>query len=420
MHNRRADAAPLAKSYSRKADKMAEYLHRCVWTLVGALILSCPALAVEPDDKQAADKKINDNVKEIAGTAEFLRTVPKHFATLKAVDVAGHSVTLLIEGETLPKVWPLTADAETKILGWWGRLNQLVVGDRVWAWFKTDRSKQPVAISMLADEISEQLIHDLNLKLAGRSDKALTLKPAQGKDRTAKIGKAKISAKIGEPIYVQSQTDGARLVLGSAELAEKTNAQKAALRKLWVTEGLPATVTFLHIFSGEMELVLDHEAIRWGRSLKLGDKVTLQAKPPMPALVKSVQPWRERTLLRLVVNGQDQADLTLGQRIGLKMDTPAAEVDSATLPPDIGRPRSRPERIEWFLASIYCTCGVANDTCTGHFYTLASCNPNGCGHPNMIRKEIGEKIDKGLSDKQIFEDLLKEQGPGLLRQHLAP
>ena len=45
-------------------------------------------------------------------------------------------------------------------------------------------------------------------------------------------------------------------------------------------------------------------------------------------------------------------------------------------------PRERAERIEWFLASIYCTCKVTNDICTGDFYTLSSCNPNGCGMPN--------------------------------------
>jgi hypothetical protein len=85
--------------------------------------------------------------------------VPKHFATLKAVDPAGHRVTLLLDGETLPKVWPLVPDAEVKVAGWWGRLDQFQVGDRVWVWFKTDRKKQPVSILMLADELSEQDIH---------------------------------------------------------------------------------------------------------------------------------------------------------------------------------------------------------------------------------------------------------------------
>ena len=34
--------------------------------------------------------------------------------------------------------------------------------------------------------------------------------------------------------------------------------------------------------------------------------------------------------------------------------------------------------------------------------------------------EVQQKIDKGLTDKQILEELLTEHGPELLRQHLLP
>ena len=63
---------------------------------------------------------------------------------------------------------------------------------------------------------------------------------------------------------------------------------------------------------------------------------------------------------------------------------------------------------------------MGGDGCTGHFYTLASCNPNGCGMPNHMRKILAGKIDKGLTDRQIFEQLFKEHGPPLLRAHLLP
>jgi hypothetical protein len=166
--------------------------------------------------------------------------------------------------------------------------------------------------------------------------------------------------------------------------------------------------------------MLDHEAIRWGRSLKPGDKVTLRTTPPTPAVVKLVRPWRERTQLRLVVAGADVAELVLGQRLLLHMTPPPVEVDTALLPPDLDRPRTRDERIEWFLSSIYCTCTVKGDGCTGHFYTLASCNPNGCGAPNARRKELAGLIDQGMTDRQIFEELIKRHGPDLLRPHLMP
>jgi len=404
------------------------------WARVIALLLLyavfyAPVTAAEPESKKAAEK-----IKEVAGSAEFLRSVPKRFATLKAVAPAEHRVTLLIEGEDLPKVWPLVPDAELKIAGWWGRLEQFRTGDRVWAWFKTDRQQQPVALSMLADELSEQDVHGPGVAVEARAPESITLKPVVGKSRTLKTRKADVyrgqsratgaaaldSLQVGDKVYVQSAGDDARVIMDRAAFETRRAEQMAALRQRWTEEGLPGTVTFLHIFSGEMDFMLDHEAMRWGRSLKLGDKVTLQATPPIPAVVKHVSPWRERTQLRLVVHSKDQADLTLGQRMVLRMEPLPAELDRAMLPPDLDRPRSTSERVDWFLASVYCTCGVKGDICTGDFYTLASCNPNGCGMPNAMRKAIAEKIDKGLTDKQIFEELLRERGPDLVRQHLRP
>jgi hypothetical protein len=388
-----------------------------------------PVTGAEPESKKAAEK-----IKEVAGSAEFLRSVPKRFATLQAVSTAEHRVTLLIEGESLPKVWPLVPDAELKVSGWWGRLEQFHAGDRVWVWFKTDRKQQPVALSMLADEPSEQDIHGPGVTLAARNADSITLKPAVGQSRTLKMRKTEIhrgksrttdsdalhSLQVGDKVYVQSGGDEARIVMDRAAFEIQRGEQRAALRKRWMEEGLPGTVTFLHIFSGEMDLMQDHEAMRWGRSLKLGDEVTLQASPPIPAVVKQVSPWRERTLVRLVVHSKDQADLAVGERVALRMEPLPPELENALLPVDLDRPRTKSERIDWFLSSIYCPCGVKGDNCTGDFYTLSSCNPNGCGMPNFMRKAIGEKIDKGLSDRQVFEELLKEQGPDLLRQHLRP
>jgi hypothetical protein len=402
-------------------------LHSLVPVLCFAL-LPLFAPGAEPETKPT-DKQVNDKIKEIAGRAETLRAVRKHFGILKAIDPVRNRVTLLLDGESLPKIWELTPDAEVKRSGWWARLDQLTIGDRVWAWFKINRSQEPMAILMLCDEPSEQDIHGTGVTLEARDGQSITLKPVKGASRTllaggaeARRGAEKVSLdafKVGEKVYVQGTGDKARLILDPAAFEAQRAEQKAALRRRWSEQGLPGTVIFLHL-SGEMEFMLDHEAIRWGRSLKPGDKVTLQTMPATAAVVKYVRPWRERTQLRLVAAGADLAELTLGQRLLLKMETPSPEVDSAQLPPDLDRPRSREERIEWFLCSMYCTCVVKGDGCTGHFYTLASCNPNGCAQPNVMRKELAGLIDKGLSDRQIFEALLKEHGPDLLRPHLLP
>ena len=126
----------------------------------------------------------------------------------------------------------------------------------MWAWLKLDRKKNPVSVVMLADELTEFEMHG-----------SLRLKPAD----KPKFTNQEVEAKKGD--------------------------QRAWLRKLWTDEGLPGTLTFHHVFSGELELTLDHEAMRWGRSLSAGDIVHLQAEPPIKAVVKTVTPWRERTVL---------------------------------------------------------------------------------------------------------------------------
>src|SRR5262249_10519433 len=158
----------------------------------------------------------------------------------------------------------LLDDAEVKVHGWWGRLDQFTLGDRVWVWFQLDRKKKPFAILLLADQISEQDLHS-------------SPKP-----------------------FVQLNEGKERLSLDSEAFEKLRREQKATLAGRWERDGLPGTVTFVHI-SGEIELMLDHEAMRWGRSLQVGDKITLTDDPPVPAVVKSVEPWRERTQVRLVI-----------------------------------------------------------------------------------------------------------------------
>ena len=213
----------------------------------------------------------NKTVKAIAGTAEFLRLLPKPFATVKGVDSKARTVTLLIDGEAQPKTWPLEPDAEVKVGGWWGRLDQFRPGDRVWAWLKLDRKRKPVSVVMLADAATEW---DMHASLRAKKDQ--------------------------KPMFTP------------AEVEAKRASQRTWLRKRWTEEGLPGTLTFHHVFSGELELTLDHEAMRWGRSLHAGDTVHLSADPPIKAVVKAVTPWRERTVVRLVVGELESSELKIG------------------------------------------------------------------------------------------------------------
>src|SRR5262249_28164756 len=157
------------------------------------------------------DKKIAEQMREVAGSAEVLRSIPKKFATLQAIDFKSRKLTLLVEGEKEAKSWTLADDAEVKVHGWWGRLDQFQVGDRVWAWFKLDRKKQPAALLMLADEMSQQDI---------------------GGSATT---------------FTQTAGNKARLSVDAAGFEALRRKQKELLAKRWEQEGLPGTVTFVHL-----------------------------------------------------------------------------------------------------------------------------------------------------------------------------
>lgn len=339
----------------------------CKWFAWSAEYPETDVFGVSREAKPNADAD-----KEIAGTSEFLRVLPKPFATLKAFDPKARTVTLLLDGDKTAKVWPLEPDAEIKVGAWWGRLDQFKAGQRVWVWLKLDRQKNPMSVAMLADETTERDMH--------------------------------ATPKKGDPL--------------DPAIEAKRAEQKAWLRQRWLDDGLPGTLTFHHVFSGELEVMLDHEAMRWGRSLKTGDVVNLTADPVIKAVVRTVTPWRERTLVRLVVGELESSDLRIGQRLNLRMPPPSDE--GSPYPLDIGRSRTAAERVEWFLASTYCVCPVGKDTCTGHVYTLASCNPNGCAAPTSTRKKLREMIDAGKSDREIWDEMLKARGPLMTKPHLKP
>ncbi len=391
---------------------------------VVCLLAAAPAFAQDkkPDAKDA--------IKEIAGAAEFLRAVPKKFATLLSADPAKHGVTLLLDGDKTPTTWPLTPDAEIKIKGWWGRLAQLPPEQRVWVWFKIDRAKKPVAVFMLADELSEQEIHGgvqvktvgKELVLVGPKKQESTLAGADKLplDRGGEKCCESTVLKPKDVVFVETSKGKVVKLYDTEGFEALRKSQKARLREVWLNEGLPGNVGLLHVYSGEVDVLLDHEAMRWARSLSMGDKVELAATPPIKAVVKSVTAQREKTQVRLVAKTFDLADMQMGQRVHLKMNAPSAEVENALIPPGIDLPKTKEERIEWFMANTYCACGVGGDGCTGHFYSLASCNPNACGAPKATRQYIGKKIDDGWTNRAIFDALYKQRGPAMLRAHLLP
>ena len=272
---------------------------------------------------------------------------------------------------------------------------------------------------MIADELTEQWIHNEPARLTPGGEEGKVHVTSCGKKRT-------LMCTIGEDIedkrYIQSAGGSLRVSLTEEQMKSAVEKQKEYLRGHWRKTGLPGMVTLLHPLGGEMELTLDHQSMRWGRYLKNRDAVTVVVArgKPIKGVVRKVDVFRELTRVTVVTkSGVDQLDTRLGDRIHLQVPEPPKEIQQSVLPTDMGRPREKDERMEWILASIHCTCSVPGDRCTGMFYSLASCNRNACGNPNMIRRIISKLIDERKTDKQIFEHLLKVRGPMLFRPHLA-
>ena len=358
--------------------------------------------------------------KQVSGKADVLRHVKKKFATFLGTGET-KEIRLLIEGEDEESAWQPQADAEFKVDGWWGRPEQFQTGDRVWVWFSVDRDKKPVSILLIADEVSEMDIHGQRYTVTAIDGATATIEiPGEKKVKPRKVRTTTIKLKKNDRGLIQTAGGEVRRFLTDEQFEEARKKQQEWIRNRWESQGIPGMVGFLHPLSGEMELYLDHEAKRWVRYQTKGSKVTLVADRDISAQIKSVDPWREKTRVRLVTNsGMDQLDLSPGQRIYLKVPAPPEEIQNSPLPTDLGHARTdRDQRIGWFLGTLYCPCGIAGDRCTGMYYTLSACNVNTCGGPDNMRELLADKMDKGLNDQEIFEQLMKTKGRDVWWPHL--
>lgn len=336
------------------------------------MILSMlPLLAAVQDKKPPKDP--TDPKQIVLDRSSFLRTAVKAYAVFLGADRAKGEVVLRKEGETEEKTFAIDPDAELRVNGFWGGFEDFVKGDRVWTWTRLDRESKPRAIIMIADEISEQDIHQIPYFLGSvdvEKREVVVRRKLDGKNEQSRTLKAHASMALSEDVFAKPEslvyvrTTGPELLAATdqAGVAALKEAQKARLEERWRKDGLPGTIGAFHPLVGEVEIVLDHEAIRWGRSIKVNDAVRLVLEKPVHGAVLEVRPWNERTRVMLAVNGRELAsDLGPGRRVRLGIPEPAAEVRASKIPPDAGRLKDASARAEWFLASTYCTCSIAGD-----------------------------------------------------------
>ena len=382
-----------------------------------------------PQDPKAAEKILKER-------ATLLRSAKKLYAAFIEADPAKGVIRLRSEEDGQEKTWAIDADAEVRVRGWWGALEDLDKGDRLWFWVRLDRDGKPRAVFMLADEISEQDIHQVPYVLssvdAGKREVELRRK-LDGKNeevRPLKLGAAltvsddgdlllgSIRAKPKGTVFVQTSGKELLRIVTPEGLPDLKKDQKERLEARWRKAGLPGTVTGLHAVTGELEVLLDHEGMRWGRFLKSGDPVKIHLDRSVDGVTLETRAWNERTRVTLAAAGKEFADVKLGQRLRIGVPEPSPEILASHLPPDAGRPRESAARADWVLASTYCSCSIAGDGCTGMYYTLASCNGMTCGMPNRVRKFLSPLIEKGMADKELLEAMEKEFGPAIWKPHL--
>lgn len=350
--------------------------------------------------------------------ATLLRAALKPYAAFQGVDRDGR-LLLRAEGEKEDKAWPVDPDAEIRVRGTWGALEDLTAGERLWVWIRPDRENKPRSVFMITDELSEQDIHQIPYTLVSADEKTVVVRrKLDGKKEESRTLRGAASLKPETQVYLQTAGEDLVRMVDAEGLAKLKEAQKARLEERWRKAGLPGTVLGLHLLSGEIELSMDHEGMRWARSLKNGDLVTLKLEKPVQAMVQDVRPWYERTRLTLISAGRPLADVASGQRVRLGIPEPAAEALVSRLPTDTGRPREAAARAEWILASTYCACSISGDGCTGMYYTLAACNGMTCGMPKRVRTFVRPLIDKGESDKEVFEKMEAEFGLSIWKPHL--
>lgn len=389
-------------------------MRRSLSLTVVALLLVSPAHAQRP--KEDPKERLLKN------RTRLLRRSPKHFAMLRAVRAEPREIEVKLEKSGEVRKLRLEPDAEVRVSGWWGRLEHLRVGNRVWVWLRLDRNDRPASVLMIADEISEQVLHGLPWALVSVDDqrKRLVVKRKRDGERTLGFdAHDEDEVPVGTRLWFQSRGGHVSRVWKRDALVELQKRQRIRMHRVWKARGLPGTAAWVHPLTGQAQLMIDHEGMRWARGLKAGDWVSFASPDLGRALVTEVTPWNERTRVTIAARGRDLTALPIGTRVRLAVEAPPPEeAVNDPLPPDCDRKRDRATRIDWFLASTYCTCSIAGDGCTGMYYTLASCNPKTCGMPNRMRKEFGKLIDDGLTDRQILERLVAEHGAHALHPHI--
>ncbi len=318
--------------------------------------------------------------------------------------------------------------------GAWGSAKTFGAKQRVYIIARTSAKKEWNTVHALADEISmEAMSMPWILKRNDAAKNTFVFGDKKGRKPERELSRdenthLRFSSKanapmVGQPYFYNTRSEGKRNVAMEIFDAASFENERAKLQKQnrdsAAQNGLVATVVETDVATHRISLLIRRADSLFARILKKNDKVRLAGKFLGDAEnhfeVVDVRPDYSRTRLRLEIPLASFENFHTGETI--RVFAPLPENLSIDTPPDLGRFTARLERIDYFMSTIYCPCGMLGTSCAGHWNTLAACKLHGCGMPNLMTREIGEWIDAGKSDEEILATLIQRNGKIILAQH---
>ena len=349
------------------------------------------------------------------------------------LDDAGKTVTAFADSDKKEHLVRLTPHTEFFVHGAWGTAADFVPGQRIYLIVLTDDQKEWTTAHTMADEISMQAMsRPFVLKQYAEHDHKLLFTDEKERKAPADLitnAQTHFAVLNHEPLQSgqayyfnsreQNNTHLAMAVLDAGSFDAERRTRLKQQRDLAAENGLVATILEVDEPNHQVALLVRRADAWYARLLKINDHVAVKSADRQSAgsqfTVADVRPDYARMRVRLEAGSSEMAQFRRGEEVRLLMKIPEA-VDPE-MPPDLGRFIERQERIDYFLSTVYCSCGMMGTSCAGHWNTLAACKLHGCGMPNLMTKLLGDWIDSGKNDGEIMEALIKREGKIALRPH---
>ncbi|MBI3877294.1 MAG: DUF3179 domain-containing protein [Verrucomicrobia bacterium] len=347
------------------------------------------------------------------------------------MDPAGKSLTVFTDHDKKEHQLWFTPQTEYHVEGAFGSLAEFSPGQSVYVIATVNEKKELASVHALADDLSMQaMARPLVLKEYDRKNGRLSFIDEKSRKPTVELNvnantrfPAEPSAQIqpGRVYYFTSTHTGtertATELLDESAFEARKNQRLQRQRDDLLKHGLSGTVLNVDAANHRIEVMIRRSDTWFARSWRLNAAVQFMAaaQPTVAGKIIAVQPDYSRVRIRLDFTGLATPEVQAGDEVAILGKLPD-KIDFDA-PPDLGRFIGRQERIDYFLSTIYCSCGMLGSSCAGHWNTLAACQLHGCGMPNLITKLVGERIDVGKTDEAILAELIERNGKNILKLH---